>query len=188
MGRTRQSPRRAVTRCLISSSPNYGDHAYAKVSLDPASVDYVRTRLDRVQDELLRELLWMSLWEMVRDRELRSTEYLAIARSELPDEPDLDVVNTVLDRAALVVNRYLPESIREAESHTWFEAALQNVAKTEGDPHIMWARSAINSATTTADVARLAELVDGSGSLPVFSEDQEMRWAIATKGIAYGLA
>ena len=63
----------------------------------------------------------------------------------------------------------------------------QNVAKTNGDPHIMWARSAINSATTTADVARLAELVDGSGSLPVFSEDQEMRWAIATKGIAYGL-
>ncbi len=167
--------------------PNYGDHAYAKVSLDPASVDYVRTRLDRVQDELLRELLWMSLWEMVRDRELRSTEYLAIARSELPDEPDLDVVNTVLDRAALVVNRYLPESIREAESHTWFEAALQNVARTEGDPQIMWARSAINSATITADVARLAELVEGSGSLPVFSEDQEMRWAIATKGIAYGL-
>ncbi len=72
--------------------PNYGDHAYAKVSLDAASVDFVRHDLDKVQDPLLRELLWMSLWEMVRDRELRSTEYLAIGRSELPDEPDLDIV------------------------------------------------------------------------------------------------
>ena len=38
------------------------------------------------------QLLWMSMWEMVRDRELRSTEYLAIGRSELPDEPDLDIL------------------------------------------------------------------------------------------------
>ena len=167
--------------------PNYGDHAYAKVSLDPASVDFVRRNLDRVDDELLRELLWMSLWEMVRDRELTSTDYLAIGRSELPDEPDLDILNTVLERIALVVSRYLPESRREAESSVWFEAALANVAKTDGDRKILWARSAINVATTDADVARLVALADGTDDIPGFILDQEMRWAIAVKAVAFDL-
>jgi aminopeptidase N len=167
--------------------PNYGDHAYVKVSLDPASVDFVRRNLDRVDDPLLRELLWMSLWEMVRDRELRSTEYLAIAASELPDEPDMDILNTVLDRTAWIIARFLPDSLREAESHRWFEAALGNVAQTEGDRQIMWARSAINAASTPADVARLEASVDGDEQTAVYSEDQEMRWAIAVKAVAYGL-
>jgi aminopeptidase N len=157
------------------------------VSLDPASVDFVRHRLDRVDDELLRELLWMSLWEMVRDCELRSTEYLAIARSELPDESDYDIINTVLERAALIVNRYLPESMRDAEAHSWFEATLENLGRSQGDPHIMWARAAINAAMSGEDVARLGTLADGPAALPVFAEDQDMRWAIVTKGIAFGL-
>jgi aminopeptidase N len=167
--------------------PNYGDHAYAKVSLDQASVDFVRTNLDKVDDALLRELLWMSLWEMVRDSQLRSTEYLSIGRSELPDEPDQDILNTVLERAALVINRYVPESIRESEAHKWVESALDNVASSTGDRQIMWARSAIVAASTPDDVALLAELIDGPKQLPVIANDQEMRWGIATKAIAYGL-
>jgi aminopeptidase N len=166
--------------------PNYGDHAYAKVSLDEASVNFVRTNLDKVEDSLLRELLWMSLWEMVRDCQLRSTEYLAIGRTELPDEPDLDILNTVLERAALVINRYIPESVREAEARMWLDAALDNAARSDGDRQIMWARSAIAAAATAADVGRLVEMIEGESSLPVFSDDQEMRWAIAAKAIAYG--
>jgi aminopeptidase N len=167
--------------------PNYGDHAYAKVSLDPASVDFVRRNLDRVDDELLRELLWMSLWEMVRDRELGSTEYLAIGRSELPDEPDLDILNTVLDRSALVVSRYVPESMRESEAHVWFAAALENVGTSDGDRKILWARSAINVAATREDVEQLTALVEGRQTINGFELDQEMRWAIAIKAVAFGL-
>ena len=168
--------------------PNYGDHAYAKVSLDAASVDFVRSNLDKVEDALLRELLWMSLWEMVRDGELRSTEYLAIGRSELPDEPDLDILNTVLERSALIINRYVPESLRESEAHKWLDSsARQRAERPAGDAEIMWARSAISAASTTEDVARLAELIDGSKLMPVFANDQDMRWAIAAKAIAYGV-
>jgi aminopeptidase N len=167
--------------------PNYGDHAYAKVSLDPASVEFVRSNLDRVDDELLRELLWMSLWEMVRDRELRSTDFLAIGRSELPDEPDQDILNTVLDRIVLIATRYMPESLRESEAHIWVEAALRNVAASNGDRQILWARSAINVAATRDDVERLAALADGREGIPGFELDQEMRWSVAVKAIAFGL-
>jgi aminopeptidase N len=167
--------------------PNHGDHAYAKVALDDTSLEYVRDRLDRVEDPLLRALLWMSLWEMVRDRQLRSTEYLAIGRDRLDGEPDLDILNTVLDRTVLTVTRYVPEDVREAESHHWFVNALENVARTDGDRRIMWARAAINIASTEEDVQRLVGLLEDREQIDGFELDQEMRWAVAIKQIAFGL-
>ncbi|HUR16653.1 MAG TPA: aminopeptidase N [Candidatus Limnocylindrales bacterium] len=167
--------------------PNYGDYAYAKVSLDEKSVDFIRHHLDKVDDALLRQLLWMSLWEMVRDRELSSIEYLAIGRSELPDEPDHDILNSILDRTGLLMSRYVPESMREAEAHQWYQVALAQVARSTGDKQLLWARSAIGVAATTDDVQQLARLATGAESLAGFELDQEMRWAVATKALAFDL-
>ncbi len=178
--------------------PNYGDHAYAKISLDPRSLEFVRSGVDRIDDPLLRSLLWTSMWEMVRDRQLRSTEYLAIGRSRLSGEPDLDILDTVLERAALTISRYVPEEVRESEAHEWFEAALSDLgsssldassldASSAGDRQIMWARSAINVAATREDVERLVRLVDGAERIGNFELDQEMRWAVAIKAVAFDL-
>jgi aminopeptidase N len=168
--------------------PNHGDHAYAKIALDERSLEFVRTGLDRVDDPLLRSLLWTSLWEMVRDRQLRSTEYLDIGRSRLAAEPDLDILSTVLERAALTVARYVPEEVRESQAHEWFETALQNLAgASAGDRQILWARSAINVAATRGDVERLTRMVDGAERVGDFELDQEMRWAVAIKAVAFDL-
>ncbi|MDL2335286.1 MAG: aminopeptidase N [Chloroflexota bacterium] len=168
--------------------PNYGDHAYAKVALDERSVDFVRANINRVEDALLRELLWMSLWEMVRDRQLRSTEYLAIARERLGVESDHDILDMAVERVALALARYVPESRREDEAHLWFEAAIANLANTtEMDRQILWARSAVAVAAAKADVALLAEHVTKDQPLNGFNLDQEMRWLVAIKATAFGL-
>ena len=168
--------------------PNYGDHAYAKVALDAASVEFVRSSLNRVDDALLRELLWMSLWEMVRDQQLRSTEYLAIARERLGVESDQDILDMAVERVALALARFVPESRREAESHLWFETALSNLAtSSDADRQILWARTAVAVAVSPADVARLADNVASDGPLNGFTLDQEMRWLVAIKAIAFGL-
>jgi len=168
--------------------PNYGDHAYAKVELDARSLEFVRGGLDRVDDDLLRALLWTSMWEMVRDRNLRSTEYLQIGRSRLTAEADLDILDTVLERVALTITRYVPEADREREAHSWFETALDSLASAPaGDRQIMWARSAINVAASADDIARLARMADGADRVGDFTLDQEMRWSIAVKAVAFGL-
>jgi aminopeptidase N len=168
--------------------PNYGDHAYAKVALDERSIAFVRSSLNRVDDALLRELLWMSLWEMVRDRQLSSTEYLAIARARLGSESDQDILDMAVERVALALARFVPESRREEEAHLWFDAALSNLANTsEMDRKILWARSATAVATSPDDVARLAASVSGDEPINGFMLDQEMRWLVAIKAIAFGL-
>ncbi len=169
--------------------PNHGDHAYAKIALDPVSIEFVRAKLDRVEDDLLRALLWTSLWEMVRDSQLTSTEYLSIGRVQLPSEPDLDITDIVLERSAIALARYVPESKREAESHAWFEVALENLARgQESDRQIIWARSAVNVAATREDVERLTAIADGREKVGSFELDQEMRWMVAIKAVAFGLA
>jgi aminopeptidase N len=168
--------------------PNHADHAYAKVALDGASLDYVREGLDRIDDELLRQLLWMSLWEMVRDCQLSSLDFAAIARRQLPGESDFDIVDSVLQRLAIAQGRYLPDASRLAEAHATFELALDNLrGATSDDGRIIWARAAIAAAASAGDVARLVELREQPADIGGFAFDQEMRWEIAIKAVAHGL-
>ena len=66
--------------------PNYNDHAYAKVALDAQSLGFVREHIDQIEDPLMRQLLWSSLWNMVRDQQLKSFDFLALVREQAAKE------------------------------------------------------------------------------------------------------
>jgi aminopeptidase N len=167
--------------------PNHDDHAYAKTALDDASLDYVRRSLERIPDALLRQLLWMSLWEMVRDRQLPSTGFLGITRHKLPLEPDIEIAAAVLERVPTILASYVPEARRLAEAHASFASALDVLRSgTGGDAGITWMRALVGMAQSPDDVSVLAELVDGQG-IPGVEIDQDMRWSIAVKSVAFGL-
>jgi aminopeptidase N len=168
--------------------PNHDDHAYAKVALDGTSLAYVRRSLDRIDDPLLRQLVWMSLWEMVRDCGLRSTDFLAICRDRLATEPDLDIVNSAVERASLALLRYVPDSRRGDEANLLFTTAVDSLGTArELDRQIIWARAAISWAEQPAQVARLLRIIEGEERLTGFRFDQEMRWGVAIKAIAHDL-
>jgi aminopeptidase N len=168
--------------------PNHEDHAYAKVSLDPASLAFSRERLGDVGDPLLRELLWMSLWEMVRDGELSSLDFLAIIRRQLPMEPDVELLQEVLARTRAALRWYVPETRREAEAAAMTGLALEQLPKVRTqDARIAWSRAAIASAATPGDLAPLLELADGTVTLPDVTIDQQMRWDLCIKASAFGM-
>jgi aminopeptidase N len=169
--------------------PNYADHAYAKVALDEATLRYITSHLDRIDDALLRQLIWMSLWEMVRDTQLRAPELIAIARAQLAREPDHDIVGSVIERVNLTISRFLPTELRLAEAHGWFETSLANLHDADGlDARIIWARAAIAAAQSAEDLRRVLELIDVPDAIPGFEFDQEMRWEAAIKAVAFGVA
>jgi aminopeptidase N len=168
--------------------PNHDDHAYAKIALDPVSLAYVRSSLDHIDDPLLRQLTWMSMWEMVRDCQLRSTEFLAICRDRLAAEADLDIVNAAVERATIALIRHVPDSLRAGEAERMFASAVARLeAATSSDARIIWARAVIAWAERKPDVERLVRLADGAESIPGFAFDQEMRWGVAIKAIAFDL-
>jgi aminopeptidase N len=168
--------------------PNHEDHDYARVLLDPASLAFARERLEELGDPLLRQLLWTSLWDMVRDTRLRSTDFLDICRRILPNEPDLELVDGVILRVARCLADYVPDSRRLAESRALLDVALGALRRTASpDARIVWMRAAIMAAATPVDLEPLRALADGREVIDGFSVDQEMRWNLATKATAYGI-
>ena len=84
-----------------------------KVALDDRSLDYVRDHLERVEDPLLRQLIWQALWNMVRDQQLKSTDYLPLAASKVAGETDIELVETVLASVTGTIARFVPDDRRD---------------------------------------------------------------------------
>ena len=168
--------------------PNYNDHGYAKVALDGESVRFVRENIERIDDVLLRQLLWSSLWNMVRDQQLKSTDYLALVREKIALEPLSELIEPVLNNASAALGRYVPEANKPEESKRFVQFAWAALQRAEtADSRIIWARVLIGNALTPEDIAFAATVVDGDLKIPGLEIDQDMRWAIAAKCVANGM-
>ena len=168
--------------------PNYNDHGYAKVALDGESVAFVRQNIERIEDVLLRQLLWSSLWNMVRDQQLKSTDYLALVREKIAMEPLTELIEPVLSNASGALGRYVPEGQKAEESRRFVAFAWDALQRARGgDEQIIWARVLIGNALTAEDIELAAKLADGGLNVPGLQIDQDMRWAIAAKCVANGV-
>ncbi len=167
--------------------PNYNDHAYAKVALDPASLGYIRDNLERVTDPLLRLLLWTSLWDMVRDQQLTARDFLALAGDKVRHETDLELVEGIISRCLGAAGRYTPEVQRDSAFHAFFQVCQERLrAAPHGDAQIIWARALIGAAVVSEDIEVMLRLVDGEDAVPGLRIDQDMRWEAAIKCVALG--
>ena len=168
--------------------PNYDDHAYVKTILDAQSRDYVRKRIERFRDPLLRQQLWRALWDMVRDQQFRSTDYLALVRDKIVFEEELELIDTVLGNAQAAIAWFVQESQRIVEADALFEVAHERLfAAPDQNRRIAWARAAIATAQQPATVSRMLELIDRGTGISGFELDQDMRWSLAVKQVAYGI-
>ena len=172
--------------------PNLGDHAFVKVALDDRSLDYVREHLERVEDPLLRQLIWQALWNMVRDQQLKSTDYLPLAASKVAAEADIELIETVLATVTAAIARYVPDAQRDEQAHRFSELAWNALSEgapgaSTSDGQIIWARTLVGLAITPEDIARVIALADGELEVPGLTIDQDMRWEIATRAVAHGL-
>ena len=166
--------------------PNHGDHGYAKVALDPVSTAWAGANLGRITDPLLRLQVWGSLWEMVRDRQLASPDYLDLVRRAGVGEQSLHIVEHITESAAPAIGRYLPEGLIDAEAHRLVEAARAAIdTLPPGDLRVLWCRALIGQARSAEDARLAATLVDvPPDGLAI---DQDMRWAVAVHWVALGL-
>ena len=168
--------------------PNHDDHGYAKVALDPVSLEFVRDRLERFDDPLLRLQLWQSLWEMLRDQQFRSTDWLALVRHKIPHEPSLELVSTTLAHAQHAIASYVPPDQRLGEARALFDLALEQLRGAEGqDLRITWARNLIGAAQEPETLTAAWRLADEGTGVDGFDLDQDMRWSLAMKSCAYAL-
>ncbi|MCK9485728.1 MAG: aminopeptidase N [Dehalococcoidia bacterium] len=167
---------------------NHRDHGFVKVALDAASVDFVRDHLEEVEDPLLRLLIWQTLWTMVRDQQLKSTDFLDLALPRVVAETDIALVESILGRLSAAVSRYVPEEQKAQAAHRVFAAAWEAAERVE-DPNlkIIWARTLFATAINPEDLAAACDLADGVREVAGLTVDQDMRWSAAASAVAQGL-
>ena len=86
------------------------------------------------------------------------------------------------------VSRYVPEDGRAAAAHATFELARHALNEaTDPDLQIIWARALFGLALCDADIEHCGRLADGTLAVPGLTVDQDMRWSIAERYVAYGL-
>jgi aminopeptidase N len=102
---------RAAPRFVFA---NGGDYGYMLTRLDTASVRALETgALGRVEDALLRAMLWGALWDEVRAARMDPARFVRLAQSELPREPDEQIVPRLLGRLRRAMDAYLASGTRD---------------------------------------------------------------------------
>lgn len=166
--------------------PNHGDHGYLKVALDATSIAYAEQRLGEIAEPLLRQQVWSSLWEMVRDAQLPSPRYLGFVASHLTGEGSIPIVQMVTATVAGAISRFVPEAAIDSEASRFVMTAADTIRTDPmGDRGVLWARALVGVARTPEDVRTAAAIVDDPPQ--GLAIDQDLRWAVAIKWASLGL-
>ncbi|AQW50815.1 aminopeptidase N [Streptomyces violaceusniger] len=169
---------------------NDDDLTYAKVRLDPDSLAVVTEHLGDFAESLPRALCWASAWDMVRDGELATRDYLALVLSGIAKESDIGVVQSLHRQVKLALDLYAAPAWRETGLAKWTEATLDHLrAAAPGSDHqLAWARAFTATARTDAQLDLVAGLLEGTETIEGLAIDTELRWALLQRLTATGRA
>ncbi|MFG2328666.1 aminopeptidase N [Streptomyces sp. NPDC048604] len=167
---------------------NDDDLSYAKVRLDEVSLKNVTAHLGDFTESLPRALCWASAWDMTRDGELATRDYLELVLSGIAKESDIGVVQSLQRQVKLAIELYADPAWRPAGLTRWTEASLEQLkaAAPGGDHQLAWARAFAETARTDAELDLLAGLLDGGETIEGLVVDTELRWAFVQRLAAAG--
>ncbi|MEX3099841.1 MULTISPECIES: aminopeptidase N [unclassified Streptomyces] len=167
---------------------NDDDLSYAKVRLDTESLAFVTEHLGDFESSLPRALCWASAWDMTRDAELATSDYLSLVLSGIGKESDIGVVQSLQRQVKLALELYAAPAKRASLLTRWTEATLEHLrAAAPGSDHqLAWARAFAATARTDSELALLEGLLDGSSTIDGLAVDTELRWAFVQRLAAVG--
>ncbi|MCZ4513743.1 aminopeptidase N [Streptomyces sp. ActVer] len=167
---------------------NDDDLSYAKVRLDEQSLAFVTEHLGDFESSLPRALCWASAWDMTRDAELATRDYLSLVLSGIGKESDIGVVQSLHRQVKLAIELYADPTAREALLTRWTDATLAHLksAAAGSDHQLAWARAFAATARTPEQLDLLEGLLDGREAIEGLAVDTELRWAFVQQLAAVG--
>ncbi|MBC7454325.1 MAG: aminopeptidase N [Massilia sp.] len=189
-GAATQVPALVGSVCPDLVYPNYQDWGFAKVRLDQRSFATAQSSLSKVDDPLLRSMLWQSLWDGVRDSQLPLNAFIDTALANAAAEKDYTLLGNVLGMLESS-RRYLDAMHGDAayaayaqKTSVAMEAlAWAGVEANKGDSNFLrrWFGHYLNTASSQVVLARLAAILDGSLVVDNLAVGQDVRWAIIAR-------
>jgi aminopeptidase N len=164
---------------------NDGDYAHALVLPDSASVWWLDGNVVKVKDDLLRAMLWGSLWDLVREARLSPVRYIGLALANVAGEPDEQVASGLVGRVSTALARYVSPVQRDSLLPLAERAFLAGAADSTKPYGVRKAQldAVISLARSPGALGRLDGWLRGdtAAALPLRAPT---RWAIVTRLVA----
>jgi aminopeptidase N len=167
---------------------NDDDLTYAKIRLDPHSLDTMLTRTGDITSALPRTLCWTTAWDMTRLGELPAHSYVDLVLAGIDAETEFGVFAALLDNVDKALRHY---SAPHRATEGWArlaEAAWAGMTNAEpgGDRQLVWFHTFTRAVGDLVD--RLRGLYDGAITVVGLTLDTDARWRMLHGLIAYGRA
>ncbi len=167
---------------------NDEDLTFAKIRLDERSWRTAIDHIGQVDNSLARTLLWGAAWDMTRDGEVSTGDYLALVISGLPTESQISVVQQVLRQLKMAIDLFATPQNRPTYLHELAAAtlALARSAEAGSDRQLAFVRAFAGAATSDEFVDVLSNLLRGEEVLPGLAMDTDLRWSLLQRLAATG--
>jgi aminopeptidase N len=169
---------------------NDDDLSYAKIRLDARSLSTLAGAIATINDPLPAALCWAAAWDMVRDAEFATRDYLSLVLSGVGSIADSTALQTVLRRAGLAARRYADQRWRPANLARLATAlrALLFAAPPGSDEQLIFAAAFTEAALAPADLSLLSGLLAGTTVIDGLVVDTELRWLMLHRLASRGAA
>ncbi|WP_153915046.1 aminopeptidase N [Shewanella sp. TC10] len=187
-GERTEVPELVGRHCPNLVYPNFEDWGYVKVELDDRSFETAKQQLSRVEDPLLRSMLWQSMWDSVTDGKSSLKQYINVALVNAPLEEDYTILGQViqnLKQAQQYLNSMAPNhqayasKVSKALTQMSLRMAMQH--HDNADFQRRWFDSYVSLASSQHALDHLADLLEGNATIRGLNISQDLRWKIIIK-------
>jgi aminopeptidase N len=157
---------------------NDRDLSYAKLRFDDRSVATLKSHLGALDDDLARALCWAAVWDMHRDAEISTSDFMQIAFSGLKGESDDAIVTIVLSQLTTSVEAFATDANRNSYREKLADQLWQlaNDAKPASDLQLIYTKAFAANAFTSEHVSNLRGVLNGQ--LSGLKVDTDLRWSL----------
>jgi aminopeptidase N len=168
---------------------NDDDLTYCKLRLDEQSLATLRSGgIAKLAEALPRVLCWSAAWDMTRDGELATRDYLALVLAGAEAETDIGVMQSLTRQALRALEIYADPQWAPQGFAALADTSLAalKAAPPGSDHQLAWAHALLGSARSEEHIAFIRALVDGSQVVEGLAVDDELRWAMVQTLSALG--
>jgi aminopeptidase N len=168
---------------------NDDDLTYCKVRLDDTSLATLRNGgIERLSESLPRALSWSAAWDMTRDGELPTRDYVALVVAGAEREPDIGVMQSLTRQALRALEIYADPGWAPQGYAALADAARSalTAAAPGSDHQLAWMHTLLGAGRSAEHLDFVRELLDGAEQLDGLAIDTDLRWAMIRALVAQG--
>ena len=155
---------------------NDRDLSYAKLRFDDRSIATLKKYLGRLNDPLARAVTWAAIWDMHRDAQISSADFIEIALAGLAGETDDAIVNVITGQLGTSVEAYAADANRDAYREKLAEGfwKLLQASAPASDLQLLYSRAFAANAHTQDQIKKVRGILNGE--ISGLKVDSDRRW------------